>query len=72
MPEEEKQANKNITKIHNNSAEIPNLSMTITTYNTEFIREQIDLSASGWSVDKAIAGTEHLIDRIKEVKRPGA
>jgi hypothetical protein len=68
MPEEEKKQT-NHYKIDNNSAEIPSLSMTITTYSAEFIREQIDLSASGWSVDEAIAGMEYLIDRIKEVKQ---
>lgn len=67
MPEEEhKQTNH--YKIHNNSAEIPSLSMTITTYSADFIREHIDLSASGWNVDEAIAGMEYLITKIKEVE----
>ena len=56
-------------KINNNSANIPSLSLAITTYSADYIREHIELTASGWNAKEAVASMEYLIDSIKKVKK---
>jgi hypothetical protein len=51
------------------NAELPNVSITITKSSADFIKEEINISSSGFDINEALTGFDFLINRIRIIKK---
>lgn len=55
-------------KIDQSSNQIPNLTLEITKASSDFITENVCLSASGWNVEQAKRGLDHVIELYNKLQ----